>query len=99
MKEKLLTIREAAQYLEVTERQIIDLSEKGVIPAYKVGGVYLRFKKEQLDEARKYIQPSAEDEVIEYSFRDKLRDFLYYNDFYIFSLLSISILIYLIFKV
>ena len=98
MKEKLLTIREASQYLGITERQIIELAEKGVIPAYKVGGAYLRFRREQLDQIKDQIKPTIKDDSLAYSFRDKVSDFFYYNDFYIFSLLIISILIYLIFN-
>ncbi len=98
MREKLLTIREAAQYLGVTEKHIIDLSEKSVIPAYKVGGVYLRFKKEQLDAVRDIVEPTTKEGYVEYSFSDKLSDFFYYNDFYILSLLIISVLIYQIFN-
>lgn len=94
MREKLLTIREAAQYLGITEKQVIDLSDKSIIPAYRVGGVYLRFKKEQLDEVKDRILPTKEEGDVEYSFNDKLSDFFYYNDFYILSLLIISILIF-----
>ncbi len=94
MREKLLTIREAAQYLDVTEKQIIELSDKSIIPAYKVGGVYLRFKKEQLDAIRHKIRPPTEEDDVEYSFSDKLSDFFYYNDFYILALLIISILVF-----
>lgn len=97
MKEKLLTIRETSQYLGITERQVIELSEKGIIPAYKVGGIYIRFKKEQLDLVKDKIKPAQEDSL-EYSFNERLSDFFYYNDFYIFSLLVISLLIYLIFN-
>ncbi|MDD5005910.1 MAG: excisionase family DNA-binding protein [Candidatus Omnitrophica bacterium] len=96
MKEKLLTIREASQYLGITEGEIIELSEKSIIPAYKVGGVYLRFKQEQLDAIKDKIIPTAKQNSLAYSFRDKISDFFYYNDFYIFALLIISILSYLV---
>jgi len=98
MREKLLTIREAAQYLGITEKQVIDLSEKSIIPAYKVGGVYLRFRKEQLDAVRDKVKPTNKEEYAEYSFKDRLSDFLYYNDFYVLSLLIISVLVYHIFN-
>jgi excisionase family DNA binding protein len=98
MKEKLLTTREASQYLGITEAEVIELSEKGLVPAYKVGGVYLRFKKEQLDLVKDKIEPAAGDVSVKYSFLDRLSDFFYYNDFYVFSLLVISILAYLIFS-
>ena len=98
MKEKLFTIRETSQYLGITEGQVIDLSEKGVIPAYKVGGVYLRFEKDQLDAIKDKIRPTTKEESVEYPFWDKLSDFFYYNDFYIFAILVASILVYLIFN-
>lgn len=96
MREKLLTVRETAQYLGVTEGEVIDLTEKGTIPAYKVGGVYLRYTKEQLDTVKHKIKPASQEELTRYSLFEKLGDFMYYNDFYIFSLLFISLLIFLI---
>ena len=96
MKEKLITTREASQYLGITEAEVIELSERGVIPAYKVGGVYLRFKQEQLDLIKDRIEPTAKEISAKYSFLDKISDFFYYNDFYILSFLVISILVYLI---
>lgn len=98
MKEKMLTTREASHYLGITEGEVIDLSEKGVIPAYKVGGVYLRFKKEQLDLIKDDIKPTIREVEAKYSFSDKVNDFFYYNDFYILSVLVISVLTYLIFS-
>lgn len=82
----------------ITEGEVIDLSEKGVIPAYKVGGVYLRFKKEQLDLIKDDIKPTISEVSAKYSFLDKVNDFFYYNDFYILSVLIISVLVYLIFS-
>lgn len=105
--EKLLTVRDAAIYLGISEKAIIDLSERGVIPAYKVGGVYLRFKKEQLknvkitpellstiegsEDALHYISP-------ERTFFERLGDFIFYNDFYFLCLAICLVLIYFVFK-
>lgn len=98
MPEKLFTIREAAHYLDVTEKEVITLAEEGKIPAYKVGGVYLRFKRDQLDKAKHIVSqrfgttklaPKAT--VIE-----KIRDFFYFNDFYILSAIVIAVIIFVI---
>ena len=94
MAEKLLTIREAAQYLNITEKQVIELSDKSIIPAYKVGGIYLRYKKDQLNAVKDRILPTTKESNVEYSLRDKLSDFFYYNDFYVLSFLIISLLIF-----
>ena len=42
--EKLLTVREVAIYLNISEKEVMDLAQAGTIPAYRVGGVFLRFK-------------------------------------------------------
>lgn len=98
MTSKLLTIREVANYFNITEKEVIQLSERGVIPAYKVGGVYLRFKKEQLDQVKKRIKPNQSLVSIEGTAPERVRDFVYHNDFYIVSLIIIFFLLYFIVK-
>jgi excisionase family DNA binding protein len=49
MDEKLLTIGEVAQHLNLSEEAVKELVEKGHLPAYKIGGIILRFKKEQVE--------------------------------------------------
>ena len=49
MPEKLLTIREVADYLRISEEEVKRLVDVGEIPAYKIGGTFLRFRKEQID--------------------------------------------------
>lgn len=95
--EKLLTIREVSLMLGLTEKEVMDLAENGSIPAYKVGGVYLRFKPQQVEEFRKKnTQPIQQAQ--KYSLKDRIFDFYYFNDFYIFSLILIFILLFVIFK-
>lgn len=98
--EKLLTIREVASILDVTEKDVMDLAEKGTLPAYKVGGVYLRFKKEQIyDFKRSSYRPGGKQEKPEkYPAQSKLGDFLYFNDFYIVSGLIIALILFVIFR-
>jgi excisionase family DNA binding protein len=98
--EKLLTIRDVSIMLGVSEKEVVDLAENGQIPAYKVGGVYLRFKRAQIEEFRKSVPRHAEVEPSEkgYFFKDRLRDFFYFHDFYLFALLVIILLFIIIFK-
>lgn len=98
MSSKLLTIREVAKYLNITEKEVMDLAESGDIPGYKVGGVYLRFKKEQLDQIKYRIKPNQSLVTIEGTSFERIRDFIYHNDFYILSLIIIFFLLYLIIK-
>lgn len=93
MAEKLLTIREVSSLLGLTEKQVIDLAEAGTIPAYKVGGVYLRFKREQVEEYRKGLKTGHKPQA---KFSDTLADFFYFNDFYLLSALVIFALVYIV---
>ena len=95
--EKLLTVREVSHLLNLTEKDVIDLAENGSIPAYKVGGVYLRFKRGQVDDYRRR-QKEHSKSANKFSLKDRIEDFFYYNDFYILSLLVVVIMLYVIFK-
>ncbi|MBC7333692.1 MAG: helix-turn-helix domain-containing protein [Actinobacteria bacterium] len=46
--EKLMTVKEVAEYLRLDEHTVYRMARKGEIPAYKVAGQW-RFKKELLD--------------------------------------------------
>ncbi len=48
MTERALTIKELAKYLNVTERTIYNLLERGELPGFKVGANW-RFRKEDID--------------------------------------------------
>ena len=93
--EKLLTVREVSLILNISEKEVTDLAESGAIPAYKVGGVYVRFKKEQVQEYQKISRPftSKTSESEKNTFADKLSDFLYFNDFYILAAALIILLL------
>lgn len=49
MSEEILTIREVAEYLKVTEKTVYGLAQKGKIPGFKVGGRW-RFKRMDIDQ-------------------------------------------------
>ncbi len=48
MNESVLTIKQIAEYLHVTERTIYNLLQRGELPGFKVG-VAWRFRKEDID--------------------------------------------------
>ncbi|MFA5090423.1 MAG: helix-turn-helix domain-containing protein [Candidatus Omnitrophota bacterium] len=99
--EKLLTIRDVSLVLGISEKEVMDLAEKGSIPAYKVGGIYLRFKRHQIDEFRKSLKknlPHRIKSAEKQSLKDDLADFLYFNDFYIISALLIFFILLIIFR-
>jgi excisionase family DNA binding protein len=98
--EKLLTIREVALLLGISEKEVIDLAENGTIPAYKIGGVYLRFKRQQIEEARRKIKLTSRKHLLEekQSIIERIKDFFYFNDFYIVAVLIIAIILLIIFQ-
>ncbi|HPS19932.1 MAG TPA: helix-turn-helix domain-containing protein [Candidatus Omnitrophota bacterium] len=61
MPEKLLTIEELAEYLGISEDKVNVLVKEGVISGYKVGGEFLRFRKDQIDAIRSEISSSISD--------------------------------------
>ena len=98
--EKLLTVREVSLLLSVSEKEVLDLAETSAIPAYKVGGVYLRFKREQVLEYQKSLRPfTAKTKSSPKSpLQDKISDFFYFNDFYILSVGLIVLLLVVILR-
>ncbi len=98
--EKLLTVRDVSLVLGISEKEVVDLAENGVIPAYKVGGVYLRFKRQQVEEFRKSFgaHPPDAGSQPDYPLKDRVSDFFYFNDFYIVSILIAVLLLAVIFR-
>jgi len=98
--EKLLTVREVSILLNISEKEVMDLAQAGVIPAYKVGGVFLRFRKDQIYDYQKSAHPSLAKTNLRSptSLQDKISDFFYFYDFYILSALLILLLLAVIFK-
>jgi excisionase family DNA binding protein len=99
--EKLLTIRDVSLILGISEMEVIELAERGEIPAYKVGGVYLRFKRQQVEDFRRKSKlhlPPQKVSAEKSSLRERLDDFFYFNDFYILAFLLILLIVVMIFK-
>ena len=48
-KDKLWTVKEVDEYLQLDEHTIYRMARKGEIPAYKIAGKW-RFKKEMIEE-------------------------------------------------
>jgi excisionase family DNA binding protein len=48
MSEDILTIRDVAEYLKVTEKTVYGLAQKRKIPCFKVGGQW-RFRRDDLE--------------------------------------------------
>lgn len=120
-KDRLLNLRDAAGILGLTEEEVRHFVSCGKIPAYKIGGEFLRFKRSQVEALRGRIKilkhqsvpiekiiPDEEAASLAagergkagakdgYSLWDRIRDFLYFNDFYILAAVLIALLIFVI---
>ena len=86
--------------LGISEKAVLDLAETEAIPGYKIGGLYLRFKKEQVEQYKKnqgHLHPkAAKSEPV--GIKSSIQDFFYFNDFYIFAVIFIILLGYLLLR-
>ena len=98
MAEKLLTIREVAYSLGASEKEVIELTERGEIPAYKVGGLYLRFQKDQIEQYKHTLLSVKSQQKVISPRGERLWDFFYFYDFYIISAVIIVALLVIISK-
>jgi len=109
--EKLLTLKEAADYLRMKDAELKELAESGEVSYYKIGGVYLRFKRQALDKLKQGGKSKAQkpavfreekekkrQDGINCSLLDRIKDFWYFYDFYLISFLIILALLLFIFK-
>lgn len=62
MPEKLISIKEVADYLKISEEEVKRLVDAGEIPAYRIGDTFLRFRKEQIDAIKSEISEIEEKE-------------------------------------
>lgn len=97
MSEKLVCVRDAAQLLGILEKEVIELGEQGIIPCYKVGGEFYRFKKQDILKAKEEVRRMFNVNPQQASFQERVSDFLYFNSFYLISCMLIATLVWMIF--
>ncbi len=100
MTHNLLTVRDVAQALDISEQEVIELAEQGAVPAYKIAGTHLRFRRDQINHIKQldHIKFKTKVKHIKYSFGERIADFVYFNDFYIASFALIGFMLWLILK-
>ena len=94
---RFLTLKEAAGYLGIAENELDDLSKAHKITAYKIGGIYTRFKVDDLEAYRRKGVTRGSKKYSN-SGPERIRDFFYFNDFYIYSCIIIAVMLYFILK-
>ena len=97
MSAQYITVRETAQILGVSEKKVMDLIEGRKLQAYRIADQFLRLKRSEVAQVRTSGEVVSENVQIEYTFAERLRDFIYFNDFYIAASAIILVLLYVIF--
>lgn len=89
---KLITLREASEELGISEKELIDLAKENKVPSYKIGGEFLRFRREDLLKVKKEVKEILNVVDDKISLGEMIYDFFYFNDFYIVSFLLMAVL-------
>jgi excisionase family DNA binding protein len=97
MSSQYITVRETAQILAVSEKKVMDLIESGSLQAYKIADQFLRLKRNEVVNIRSTGQVVSENVAHDYTAGERVRDFFYFNDFYLIALVIIGVLLYIIF--
>lgn len=90
----MLTLEEVKKYLEVEQQEIERYIREGALHAYKVGGVYIRFRKEEVLNLKYDVLLKTRKLLSPISWGQRLLDFWKFNNFYIISLLVVAVVAY-----
>jgi hypothetical protein len=94
---QFISVRESAQILGTTEKKVMDLIEGRGLQAYRIAEKFLRLKKNDVLSLRNSGTVAQVNNKYVYTANEKLQDFFYFNDFYLFSTFVILGLLYVIF--
>ena len=87
----LLSPDEVRHFLEIEEPDLNQLVQKGKLHAYRLGGTYLRFRKEEVLTLKQELHPEKKSSLAIPWFV-RARNFWRFNNFYILSLVLIAVL-------
>lgn len=91
----LLSPEEVKSFLEIPDEDLDRLVNQGKLQAYRIGGAYLRFRKEDILTLKHEIHPGKKT-ALSIPWFVRIWDFWRFNNFYILSLLLIGILFYFV---
>ena len=84
----MLTIEEVKNFLEIEQPEVEKYVKVGRLNAYKIGGTYLRFRKEEVLNLRFELH-SKRNAPTPQTLISKAGDFWRFNNFYIVSILIV----------
>lgn len=92
-----ISVRETSQLLGINESKIMEMIEADELKGYKIANQFLRLKKSEVMDLRNAGTVKSETTEFAYTAGERMKDFVYYNDFYLISLGIIAALLYIIF--
>ena len=94
-----MTLQEAIDFLGVTKPEIEKLIKSEKLTAYKLGGAFLRFKRDQLIHLKQTLQVKKEIQNEEAVLaKGSVKQFWFFNHFYIVAVIALSVLLYYLLK-
>lgn len=94
---QFISVRETAQILAINEKKVMDLIEQGELQAYRIADKFLRLKRAEVLSIRNSGDVRKEHHIIPFTTWERVQDFFYFNNFYLFSGFLIVVLFYIIF--
>lgn len=94
----MLTLEEVKNFLEIEQQEVEKYVTQGKLHAYKIGGTYIRFRKEEVLNLRFESLPKKGKSSNPVSTGSRLGDFWRFNNFYIISLLVVVALAYIVIR-
>lgn len=89
----MLTLEEVRNFLEIDQDQLEKFLRERKLRAYKIGGTYLRFRKEEVINLRYEILPKQPGLETKISWFARFSEFWRFNNFYIISIAIVACLI------
>lgn len=87
----MLTLEEVRTFLEIPQEDLEKYIKQGKLHAYKIGGTYIRFRKDEVLNLRSELRPR---QIQKLSFFSRVSDFWRFNNFYIICLVIVAVLAY-----
>lgn len=95
--EKLWTVLEVVRCLGLDEAEVERLVQDGTLTGYRLGGQYLRFRPDQVKALKGKVAaargPVSLGTVAREPWSWRLREFLYFYDFYLMSAVLLAALV------
>ncbi len=93
-----ISVRETAQILGISERKVMDMIERNELQAYKIANQFLRLKRSEVTTLQQAGTVKNETVRYQYTAKERIYDFFYYNDFYLITVIAVAVLVYIVLR-